>query len=355
MKKINILEFSNQWALGGTEKSAQLFMKYMNKNVFNIFVAGWAGGDRLNFVKEFAEDLLISDNPEKLVEWIKSKNIDLVHFHRAGSPESNAIDVFRAAGVRCLIEHNIFGQYDSGPDEPKIDKHIFVSNIQKELYKIRAAAHYDETKAVALYNPVEVKEFKKHSNIDYYRPIFGRHSRADPSKWHPINIQILPRVKSAIPEAKFHVIGLPDNYREAIKTIGCMDMVVEFASTVDENEIRNFLNGITVFTHGSVIGESFGIGIAEAMAMGLPVVTHFGGDSAQAELVTDGFTGFISEHNEIDRYADRVIELLENPALKVQLGMNGQNRALERFEASQQTVLLENIFLETLNAKKMNE
>ena len=349
--KINILEFSNQWGLGGTEKSAQLFIQYIDKSIFNIFVAGWAGGERLKFVEQFAEDKLISENPAQLIEWIKSKKIDLVHFHRGGSEESKAIEVFTAAGVNCLIEHNIFGQYDSGPDESKINKHIFVSNIQKELYKIRAGVHYDESKAVVLYNPIEADKFKKASRIDYSKPIFGRHSRVDPCKWHPLNVLILPRIKRAVPEAKFHVIGLPGNYRDAINNLGCMDMVVEFPVTVDENEIKNFLNGITVFTHGSEIGESFGMGIAEAMAIGLPVVTHFGGDSAQAELVTDGFNGFISKQDDIDRYADNVIELLLNPHTKLELGLNGQNRALQRFEASQQAAALQIIFIETLNGK----
>jgi len=122
-----------------------------------------------------------------------------------------------------------------------------------------------------------------------------------------MNVQILPLVRDSVPEAKFHVIGLPDSYRRAIGQMNCADMLVELPLTMSDGEWCAFLNGITVFTHGAALGESFGMSIAEAMASGL-------------------------------------IQLLENPELKRQMGRRGKLRAKEWFDAPQIVRQLEDLF-----------
>jgi glycosyltransferase involved in cell wall biosynthesis len=344
MSKINVLEFSNQWSMGGTEKTAQLFLKHLNKDKFNVFAAGWRGGPRVDLVKPLVQDMLISENMLEMMQWIKSKNIDIVHFHRMGDPDHALIDVF--AGVPILVEHNIFAHFDNTVDRLRIKKHIFVSNAQLEIYKQRSGFLFEPSKCVSLYNPVETEVFDAYDfNRDYKAPVFGRYSRNDPSKWHPINVNILPIIKREMPEAKFHVIGLPDPYRQAIEQLGCMDMVREFPNTVNENELCDFLNGITVMTHGSIYGESFGISIAESMAAKLPVVTHSGGDSAQAELVTDNHNGFVLHPSDVQGYANKVLHLLRNPDLKQEMGNRGAARVKEWFNVHDIVQKLEDVFI----------
>ncbi len=343
---IRVLEFSNQWSMGGTEKTAQMFMKHLDKSKFSVFAAGWRGGERLELIKPLAEDVFISEESLPMIEWIKSKNIDIVHFHRMGDPDHRLIDTFRAAGVKILIEHNIFAHFDNTADRISIKKHIFVSKAQKEIYKQRSGILYEDSKCISIYNPVETSTFDAYKfDRDFSKPIFGRYSRKDPSKWHPINVNILPIVKAALPEAEFHVIGLPDEYREVIRQMGCLDMVKEFPNTMNEKELCDFLNRITVFTHGSIYGESFGISIAESMASGLPVVTHSGGDSAQAELVTNGHNGYVTDPADNQGYADRVIHLLRNPDLKVSMGELGRQRVHEWFKISDIIKQLEEVFI----------
>ena len=335
--------------MGGTEKTIQLLMKYLNKDKFTIFAAGWQGGDRLELIKALAEETFISEDASEMVKWIKSKQIDIVHFHRMGDPDPKLIDTFRNAGIPALLEHNIFAHFDNTSDRLKIKKHIFVSKAQKEIYKQRAGLLYEGSKCLSIYNPVETETFDNFTfDRDFKQPIFGRYSRMDESKWHPINIHCLPIIKSAIPESKFYVIGMPARYREAVQQIGCMDMVTEFPNTLNEQDLCAFLNKITVFTHGSIYGESFGISIAESMASGLPVVTHSGGDSAQAELVTDGFNGYVADPGSPQAYADKVIHLLRNPNLKQEMGLRGRQRVKEWFNVQDVTTQLEQVF-ESIN------
>jgi glycosyltransferase involved in cell wall biosynthesis len=347
MRKIRVLEFSNQWSMGGTEKASQIFMTHMDKDAFSVFAAGWRGGDRLELIKSVSEEVFISENQKEMIDWIKSKNIDIVHFHRQGDPEHILVETFKSAGVPILVEQNIFAHADTSPDEAQINRHIFLSKIQKEMYKQRAGSIYNEDKCRAIYYPVETDYISNYKfNRDMTRPTFGRYSRKDARKWHPINIQILPYIKAEIPDAKFVVIGLPDDYRNTIWQMGCLDMVEEHPGTVNEEELCRFLEKINIFTHGSVIGESFGMAIAESMAAGLPVVTHFGGDAAQAELVTDGYNGFVTDQSDVYAYADRVIQLLKNTDLRLEMGKKGKERCISWFNAKKVTKELEELFIE---------
>jgi glycosyltransferase involved in cell wall biosynthesis len=352
--KISVLEFSNQWSMGGTEKTAQAFIKYLDRDRFTVYAAGWRGGPRADIIRDQVADLFISEDAGDMAKWIRSRHIDIVHFHRMGLPDPLLIGTFVEAGVPVLVEHNIFAHLDHTPDRDRIQQHIFVSRAQLAIYRHRAGPFFDAAKCLCIYNPVEMETFDAFTfDRDFARPIFGRYSRNDAAKWHPINVQMLPFVKQAIPGARFHVIGLPDAYRDAIRTMGCEEMVVEFPTTMNETELCGFLNGITVFTHGSSIGESFGISIAEAMASGLPVVTHTGGDGAQAELVTDEYNGFVVDPQRVRAYAARVNHLLRNPDLKQQMGERGRQRARDWFSPVPIVRQLEDVFTSCLDRARV--
>ncbi|EED34200.1 glycosyl transferase, group 1 family [Luminiphilus syltensis NOR5-1B] len=311
---IKVLEWTNQWSMGGTEKTAQLFVEHLPKNKYAVFAAGWRGGERLAAFKRSATEIFINQNPVEMAAWIRSRGIDIVHFHRMGVTDEKLIKTFTNAGVKILVEHNIFGHFDPSADTHKIHRHILLSKAQRHIYAARAGAEYAPEKCVAMYMPIETRSWDQHSRPrDLSRPIFGRHSRAAAAKWHDINVDSLPHIREVLPDARFHIIGLPDEYRQKIKAIHCLDMVREFPPAIDNKTLSEFLYGINVFSHGSNLGESFGVAIGEAMSTGLPVVTHSGGDATQEELISDGFNGYVTHPNNAQGYAQRIIELLQNP------------------------------------------
>lgn len=77
--------------------------------------------------------------------------------------------------------------------------------------------------------------------------------------------------------------------------------------------------------------ESFGKVNAEAMACGRPVVsTNHGGP---AETIDDAVTGFLVPPADASALAEKVILLLQNPALRQQMGAQGHARARRLFAA----------------------
>jgi glycosyltransferase involved in cell wall biosynthesis len=347
MRKIRLLEFSNQRGLGGTDKDSQTVMKYYDREKFEIFAASWVGGPRVKWIEDHGIPNFVEKDQSKMIEWIRDKKIDVVHFYRMGQPEPILIDTFKKAGIPVLIERNCFGLFDNTYDRMKINKHIVCSKVSTEIYKQRSGFFYEESKLTYIYCPTDMERFDNYNfTRDWNAPIFGRYSRKDPSKWHPLNVQCLPIIKSQVPEAKMYAIGLPDEYKKEAIRLGVMDMIVELPSPDDDAEILNFLNNITVFTHGSIYGESFGNTIAESMCAGLPVVTHTGGDSAQCELITNEYNGFYVDQQDVNGYANRIIDLLRNPEKKKAMGELGRQRARQWFDAKVITKQFEDIFIE---------
>lgn len=68
--------------------------------------------------------------------------------------------------------------------------------------------------------------------------------------------------------------------------------------------------------------EPFGLVLPEAMSCGLPVVA-FDCPYGPADIITDGVDGFLIKNRDIEMFADKVCQLIENEELRRQMGNNG--------------------------------
>ena len=76
--------------------------------------------------------------------------------------------------------------------------------------------------------------------------------------------------------------------------------------------------------------ESFGLVALEAMSCEVPVVaTRVGG---LPEVVMHGETGFLADLGDVQSMADYALRIVDDPALKAEMGRNGRRRAVECFD-----------------------
>lgn len=68
--------------------------------------------------------------------------------------------------------------------------------------------------------------------------------------------------------------------------------------------------------------EPFGLVLPEAMSCGLPVVS-FDCPYGPAEIITDGVDGFLIKHRDVEAFADKVCQLIEDEALRKKMGEAG--------------------------------
>ncbi|MDH7603247.1 MAG: glycosyltransferase [Armatimonadota bacterium] len=127
---------------------------------------------------------------------------------------------------------------------------------------------------------------------------------------------------------------------------------LSFAGFVRHEHLRDELNAAHIFCHPSVTmpdhdKEGIPGTIVEAMATGLPVVTtrHAG----IPEIVTDGEHGFVVSERDIAAITRSLLVLIDNPALRAQMGAKAAQRATEMGDAIRQTAELESIYKEVLS------
>jgi len=93
--------------------------------------------------------------------------------------------------------------------------------------------------------------------------------------------------------------------------------------------------------------ESFGLVALEAQACGAPVVAASTGGLRY--VVRDGRTGFLVSGWDPGDYADRILELLRDPATAARLGRSGVEHAL-RFSWDSTAAEILSVYREVLTA-----
>lgn len=112
--------------------------------------------------------------------------------------------------------------------------------------------------------------------------------------------------------------------RESFRRAGLADWV-RFHGQRDGDAKRALLRQADVFVLPSRC-ESFGMANLEAMACGLPVVSTRTG--AIPEYLADGEEGFLVQPGDANRLAAVLHKLVQDPALRAQLGARARRRAL---------------------------
>lgn len=347
---VRILHVTNALGLGGTEKVMQLMVTHIGED-FEPTVFSFDGGERAKQLRAEGIDTHIGGD---LLKTIQTLQPAIVHIHRGGWPTPRKLQSIRLAGPPVVVETNVFGHYDNSPSAEIIDHTLFVSNFCLERYCKTNKVQADPSRVSVLYNPVDTDFFSKASdhNRDFSRPVAGRISRADPGKWSRLALEILPRLVQDIPDFHYHIIGgIPEAHDYVARHD--LEQSVTFHDPVHSDaQIAEFLNTVSLLAHANDSGESFGLVIAEAMACGLPVVTHpCQGlkDNAQLELVDHGVTGLVASSTE--EYANAVKFLLTNPEHARAMGRAGQEKAVRLFRAQHIAEQLKTLYRTLLSNK----
>ncbi len=105
---------------------------------------------------------------------------------------------------------------------------------------------------------------------------------------------------------------------------------VRFCPRVDDEELPQYLRAADLFVFPSQNRlEGFGLAVAEALACGLPVVVA--DIPGVREVIEPGREGLLAEPLLEGSLADRIRELLDDPARRAQMGRAARARAEERY------------------------
>ncbi|RAM48420.1 MAG: group 1 glycosyl transferase [Hapalosiphonaceae cyanobacterium JJU2] len=140
----------------------------------------------------------------------------------------------------------------------------------------------------------------------------------------------------AAQDYNFHLIlagsGETDYIEELKNLITSVGLTshISFAGFVKGTDKQLLLQGSDIFVLPS-FSENFGIAVAEAMVVGLPVIVTPGVQIAPE--IAEAKAGMVLE-GEVDALANALAQLLKFPQLRQQLGENGQRLAHNRYSWS---------------------
>ena len=98
---------------------------------------------------------------------------------------------------------------------------------------------------------------------------------------------------------------------------------------VDSNVLVNALQRASAVIIQKSLREGFGLTVTEAMWKERPVIaSNVGGIPLQIE---NEVNGFLCEKDDIDAFAAKVIEILENPGIGVEIGRNAKETVRNKF------------------------
>ena len=156
-------------------------------------------------------------------------------------------------------------------------------------------------------------------------------SRVAPEKQFEQLIYWFPYVLAKIPQAKLLIVGNGgadgEDYRDRLiehtKRVGLGKAVIFINGT---DKVQEILSIADVFCTPSV-GKGFAV--LEAMAVGLPVVARK--PRGMVDTVQDGVNGFLFSSGDWKAMAERLVLLLENKKLAMELGRQGKILAQSSF------------------------
>jgi hypothetical protein len=168
--------------------------------------------------------------------------------------------------------------------------------------------------------------------------------------WKKGHDQALSAVRSLLDsgiEVSYRIVGDGDHREPTLFAIDDLDLGnhVELLGALPACDVREQLAWADVFVHPSLT-EAFGVAVAEAQAMGLPVVCSDAG--GLPENVEDGVTGFVVARRDSHAIAAAVARLAGDSELRGKMGRAGRERALaslsldrqlDEFEALYEAVL----------------
>lgn len=190
-------------------------------------------------------------------------------------------------------------------------------------------------------------DVRRELGIPVAAPVVGFVGRFIPWKGAHHFLRMAARVRAAIPEAHFLLVGsrlpaYPDH--EASLRAAIRDLGLEACTTLlaDRQDIPALLGAMDLFVHCSTRPEPFGIVIVEAMAAAKAVVAVRAG--GVPEIITSPDLGCLVPLGDVDASAAAVIRLLRDPAHAQGLGRAARAHVEQHFEIAAVTRRVEGIY-----------
>ena len=329
IKVLNIISDSN---IGGAGKCLLNFIKYYNRDEFEVKVVVPAGSLLIPEIEKLGCETISADCiAEKsfdkravriLQSIIKDEKPDIVHTHGNLSGRVAA----KICGRKIIYtRHSVF------PVSPKISKGLgkFINKTMNEflsddIIAVAEAAKDNLTeggispnKIKVILNGVEAveecSEYEKNNTMEQYGIsrddfVIGIMARMEPYKGHKYLIEAAEILKSKGYKIKVLMAGTGScegELKSMVMEKGLQDTVV-FTGFI--NNVQNVLNIMDIQANASYGTEATSLALLEGMSLGIPaVVSDYGGNPGVISQGENGYIFKLKDSKDMAKYIETLI------------------------------------------------
>jgi glycosyltransferase involved in cell wall biosynthesis len=354
--KVRIVIFLNQLGIGGSEKAACRWAKGLAERGHTVHVLTLKDGPRRAALETDRIEVHVAAGASAIREHLKELGPDVIHAHAPGHPHEGDIlgDALAPMPKIPVVQTNIFGHLDNLKEDAWTDFRLFVSwtscaqaarrtfqSLNKEFFRHASVAVYP-LDADDGPSSTETEIFRQRHGIACDEVLFGRLSRPEPNKWTDLAIKGFRVAARHNPRLRLLLREPPPAVAESLGSSLDRERFLILPATTDSSaELALTTASLDAVLHTSVVGESFGYGIAEPMNYGKPVIANSTPwqDQAQIELVRHGECGFIASTPRA--IADAILKLASNTELRTRFGKNAQAHIRKLADPEESTNRLE--------------
>ncbi len=329
MTRPYIIEFGGLLSLGGTEKAMVEWSKSLTNRGYPVTVAAMRRGPRADSILSALIPILSIGETCEDIESIPSfQGRVVLHMH---SPGTKFVGDRFTRSLKAVfgdnlsvVSTNIFGRLQN-PDEIA-DFRLFISwtsciqaarrsgrKLDREFFRRQSVASYPlgaPSRQLFETTAIQGHSLRERLGLERQDVLFGRFSRPEPNKWTPVVLDAFLEARKSLPHIRLLLQEPPPEVtatlvRKGLATLAeiensadekVVSPIIILRATRDPSQLTINQAACDVVLHTSSIGESFGYGLAEPMALGKPVIANSVPwyDQAQIELVRHGECGLIA-------------------------------------------------------------
>lgn len=283
---------------------------------------------------------------QDLLRFVGDREIDLIHLNNGVSVNRAGIRVAKALGVPCVVKQRGFEwrSWDVArlaqqvdlflPDSAAVAADVARLGVSRD----RILVTYCAVDLPTVPPAAAIAAARASLRISDAAPAFGIVGCVQEWKGQHVFLDAAARVLAAIPGAVALVVGGPpsgadtDYSRALVRQAAELGIADRVRFTGHRDDVPTLLCAMDAVVHASVAAEPFGTIVAEAMALGRPVIASaLGGPT---EYVEPGVTGLLHAPGDAGELAAAILRHLRDRDAAQRMAAAGRATSLRRFGAA---------------------
>jgi len=373
--RVRVVEILATGTNGGAQEHLFGLLSRIDRTRYDASVVALSSGSAVRKLQRAGFDVTVIDEPDDadaigaLTAYLAAVRPDVIHTHmyradvvgtkaaialgEMGRRRPYVVSTVHSSRVRSAADRELIRQLT-----PSMDQLIAVS---KSIERKIVDEHRTGAPVRLIYNGVDLQRYENQEacctlpeeyGMEPGSQIVGVVARLEPEKGHQTLIEAWPEVLRRVPDAYLLIVG-EGSRRDFLEQLAAAHKV---AHRVIFTGRRDDIPAVTAALDVAVLPswrEAQGLSILEAMALSRPVVASDVGGIP--EMIEDGVTGLLVEHDNPTALANAIVRLLTDHAFADTIGRAGHDLVHDRFCIELMVKAVEQIYDEGARAIRLAE